>query len=80
MGLSALSSRCGGEVTFAAYRTTHFPAYASFYTDGSRVAGAPVTVGAALYDAQTQQVHCCRLRSEHSILSAELYAILQALC
>ena len=68
-----------GEVTFASYRTTHFPAYASFYTDGSRVAGAPVTVGAALYDAQTQRVHCWRLRSEHSILSAELYAILQAL-
>ena len=51
--------------------------YLQIFTDGSRMEDN--LVGAALYIPQSQHVETWKLDSRHSILVAELYAIMQAL-
>ena len=58
----------------------NYPDYTFIYTDGSKMKMEDVTfVGAAIYISELPLTLKWRLDPEHSVISAELYAILQAL-
>ena len=65
--------------TFQDYRENNWTHYQFLYTDGSKRYAPEVTVACGLYIEQGRRSHCWKLRPEHSIISAELYAILKAL-
>ena len=66
------------ELKFSNYISEKFPSHQQIYTDGSKC-HSPDSVAGALYSATARQVHCWKLRSEHSVLGSELFAINKAL-
>lgn len=67
-------------LTFQDYITENFPNYTLLYTDGSKLLKEHSCYAAsAMYSPTDKTTVCWKLRSEHSVLSTELYALWQAL-
>ena len=66
-------------VEFQAYMDDNYQQFQKIYTDGSKITEPNPSVASAIYIPHINRTTCWRMRNEHSILSAELFAILQAL-
>ena len=64
---------------FQQYKKDNYPGYQEIYTDGSKIVDRNTTTACGIY-VQCYQITCCwKIRSDHSVVSAELYAIFKAL-
>ena len=65
---------------FSNYCENKFGDCVLIFTDGFKISNNnSESTAAAMYDSNTRQVVCWKLRPEHSVISSELYAIWQAL-
>ena len=65
---------------FSEYLDNKFRNFYKIYTDGSKVQDETTnSVGCGIYDPQKKTITCMKIRSEHSVISSELYAIWSAL-
>ena len=71
--------RIYARVEFQAYMDDNYQQFQKIYTDGSKITEPNPSVASAIYIPYINRTSCWRMRNEHSILSAELFAILQAL-
>ena len=65
--------------TFQEYVTKEYPGYLQIFTDGSKISNPDTSTACGIYNHRNKQAVCWRLRSEHSVISSELYAIYKAL-
>lgn len=66
-------------IMFDNYLKEEFEDYNIMYTDGSRITEPTPSVACAFYVPHLNRVQCWKLEHNHSIISAELFAILQGL-
>ena len=66
---------------FARYLTDQYNGYIQYYTDGSKLISNEIALSAAaaIYSPSESISIAWRLRSEHSVITCELFAILEAL-
>ena len=64
---------------FREYIEENFTGYLEIYTDGSKINNPIESTASGMYIPKEKQAISWRLRKEHSVISAELYAIGQAL-
>ena len=62
-----------------AYIDENYKQFNKIYTDGSKVNEPVPSVASAIYILHINRTTCWKIRCEHSIMSAELFVILQAL-
>lgn len=67
------------EETLKEYISEYFPQYSIIYTDGSKINNPEVSVSSGMYVSHTSQATCWRLHPQHTVVVAELFAVLQAL-
>ena len=73
-----LSDQNNKKIIFLDMVDRSFKTYNLIFTDGSLIKGEPTKVGAGLYDHTANLHYRWKLDEHHSILSAELFAILKA--
>ena len=74
--LIMLNNPARNQQEFLFYLNNHYRDYDYIYTDGSKIEKeGEKSVGAATYDSETRVSICWKLRNDHSVLAAELYAI-----
>ena len=67
-------------IIFRDYVNDHYPNHILIYTDGSKLeTETEKSVACASYNENTKRVICWKIHGEHSVMSAELYAIYKAL-
>ena len=57
----------------------HFPNYQYIYTDGSKINNPSPSTSSAAFVQQTKQIFAWKIDPSHCILTAEIFALLQAL-
>ena len=65
---------------FSYYIDTNYTNYTLIYTDGSKIIQNENSVACGSYNETTKTSTCWKLRSEHSVLFSELFAIYKTLC
>ena len=65
---------------FNYYIDTNYANYTLIYTDGSKIIENENSVACGSYNETTKTSTCWKLRSEHSVLFSELFAIYKTLC
>lgn len=71
------SLRCAASVSN--YLENNYPGYKIIFTDGSKTIEPSESVASAVFVDHLKQVSCWKVGSGHSVIFAELYALLQAL-
>ena len=75
----AVSGRCDDRTIFMEYLDLHYGDSHVIYTDGSRVTEDQVSTASGMYCSYSKLGVSWRLNPGHSVMGAELFAILQAL-
>ena len=65
------------QIEFQAYVDKNYKLFHTVFTDGSKIREPPPSVAIAIYVPHVKRAICWKLRGEHSIISAELFGILQ---
>ena len=67
------------DCSFNDYINCQYQSHSVLYTDGSKKEDNGNSVAAALYSPQHNSITCWKLRPDHSVVSAELYANMESL-
>ena len=70
-----LENECQDNDSLYLYIYENYLGFKKIFTDGSKTLGNTCSVGSATYNAASRTTVCWKLRGEHSVLAAELYAI-----
>ena len=64
---------------FCDYISQHYEGYKQLYTDGSKIGQLEKSTACGMYNPQQKLGICWKIRTEHSVVSAEIFAIYKAL-
>ena len=67
------------DADFKSYVSDQFPDYVHMYTDGSKRDGDHISSACGIYFPSFSYSECWKLNAEHSVLSAQLYAMYKSL-